>query len=83
MVVVDVTDGHTAALLLKRIKLAVPEREKHVAAYAEFTRALPRLDTEKWEAMVTTWEAAPTTAPNPYDLVRSRKSLLVFVRSEC
>ncbi|RDX40751.1 hypothetical protein OH76DRAFT_1459407 [Lentinus brumalis] len=59
------------ALLLKRIKLAVPEREKHVAAYAEFTRALPRVDTEKWEAMVTTWEAAPTTAPNPYDLVRS------------
>ena len=61
-----------AAKLLTRVKVAVVERAKHVNAYKEFTASLPPASVAEWKEMVTAWDRAPTTAPNPYEYRRAR-----------
>ncbi|RDX41714.1 hypothetical protein OH76DRAFT_1459063 [Lentinus brumalis] len=63
-----------AATLLRRIKVAVVERATHVLALQQFTESLPPESVADWTALVVTWEAAPTTARNPYEYRRSHTS---------
>ncbi|KAI0690347.1 hypothetical protein C8T65DRAFT_588017, partial [Cerioporus squamosus] len=64
----------TAATMLTRIKVAVVERGKHVKAFKQLTSSLPPLTVAGWEEMTVAWDAAPTSATNPYEYKRSHIS---------
>ncbi|KAI0655655.1 hypothetical protein C8Q70DRAFT_1047143 [Cubamyces menziesii] len=58
------------ASLLDRIKIAVRERSTHVAAYEEYSQALPADQLAAWKKSVEAWEA-DSTQPNPFSTTKS------------
>ncbi|KAI0693244.1 hypothetical protein C8T65DRAFT_711224 [Cerioporus squamosus] len=62
------------ATMLTRIKVAVVERGKHVKAFKQLTSSLPPLTVAGWEEMTVAWDAAPTSATNPYEYKHSHIS---------
>ncbi|KAI0702837.1 hypothetical protein C8T65DRAFT_709367 [Cerioporus squamosus] len=58
-----------AAMLLNKIKKAVPERNAQVAAFKQYDSALPAGPKDQWKAVVEAWEA-DKTQPNPFFIKR-------------
>lgn len=65
-------------LILRRVRVAVPGRDDHVADFYAFTESLPALLLLQWTEWVEGWEKAPD-GPNPF--VTTTKSKLVLLEN--
>lgn len=57
--------------MLAKIKTAVIERGKHVAAFEEFNACLPAKHTAEFRAAIKSWEEDSANAPNPFAVTHS------------
>lgn len=62
-------------LILRRVQVAVPGRDDHVADFYAFTESLPAASILEWTEWVEGWEKDPDR-PNPF--VTTTKSKSVF-----
>ena len=73
-------DASSAASLLLEIFHAIPQRVMNAQIYEAFTAIIPPDYIESWLEMMTTWEADPTEALNPFTVKYSR-ALCPFLSS--